>query len=134
MPSGVERVPALVLCFSGAGRVGVGGCVVVPRELVVARCTRVLVGDAPAVRGAEATNDPAIFDRRLYKSDGVLLVVGGAGAGTARASPTSTPVQRATTSSQGTTTQPPDLTLPAPEKQRTRAGTLSTPDGMGLTY
>ena len=54
MPSGVERVPALVLCFAGAGRVGAGGCVVVPCELVVACCTGVLVGDAPAVRGAEA--------------------------------------------------------------------------------
>ena len=65
MPSGVVRVPALVLCFAGAGRVGAGGCVVVTCELVVAHCTGVLVGDAPAVRGAEATNDPAIFGRRL---------------------------------------------------------------------
>ena len=53
-----------------------------PCELVVARCTGVLVGDAPAVRGAEATNDPAIFDRRLLKSDVVLVGNGCAGAET----------------------------------------------------
>ena len=79
MPSGVERVPALVLCFYGSGRVGADGCVVVPWELVVARCTGVSVGDAPAVRGSEATNDPEIFDRSLKKSDGVLVENGGAG-------------------------------------------------------
>ena len=39
-----------------------------------------LVADSPAVGGAEATNDPAIFYRRLKKSYGVLIV-GGAGAG-----------------------------------------------------
>ena len=65
MSSGVEIIPALVLCFAGAGRVGTGGCVVVTYELVVACCTGVLVADAPAVRGAEATNYPAIFYRRL---------------------------------------------------------------------
>ena len=79
MPSGEKRVPALVLCFSGAGRVGAGGCVVVPCELVVARCTGVSVGDAPSVRVAEATYDPAIFDCRLEKLDGVLVGNGGAG-------------------------------------------------------
>ena len=35
---------------------------------------------SPAVGGAEATNDPAIFYPRLKKSYGVLIV-GGAGAG-----------------------------------------------------
>ena len=65
MPSGVKIFLALVLCFSGAGRVGAGGCVVVPCELVVACCTGVLVADAPAVKGVEATNDPAIFYGRL---------------------------------------------------------------------
>ena len=65
MPSGVERVPALVISFSGDGRVGAGGCVVVPCKLVVARCTGVSVGDAPDVKGAESTYVPAIFDCRL---------------------------------------------------------------------
>ena len=50
-------------------------------KLVVTCCTGVLVADAPAARGAEATDDPAIFYRRLEKSDGVLIV-GGAGART----------------------------------------------------
>ena len=81
MPSGVEIIPALVLCFTGAGRVGASGCVVVTCKLVVTCCTGVLVADAPAARGAEATDDPAIFYRRLEKSDGVLIV-GGAGART----------------------------------------------------
>ena len=49
-------------------------------KLVVAVCTCVLVVDSPAVEGVEATNDPAIFYRRLEKSYGVLIV-GGAGAG-----------------------------------------------------
>ena len=40
----------------------------------------VLVADSPAVGGAEATNDPAIFYRRLKKSYG-LLILGGADAG-----------------------------------------------------
>ena len=78
MPSGDKRVPALVICFSGAGRVGAGGCVVVSSKLVVARCTGVSVGDAPAVRGAEAPYDPAVFDCRLEKFDGVLVGDGGA--------------------------------------------------------
>ena len=71
MPSGVERVPAFVICFSGAGRVGTNGYVVVPRELVVARCTGVLVGDAPSVRGAEATNNPAKIEVHVknYEAD-----------------------------------------------------------------
>ena len=79
MPSGGKVVPALVLCFSGAGRVGAGGRVVVPRELVVARCTGVSEGDNPAVRGAESPYDPAVFDCRLEKFDGILVGDGGAG-------------------------------------------------------
>ena len=79
MPSGRKGVPALVICLSGAGRVGAGGRVVVARELVVARCTGVSVGDAPAVRGAEAPYDPAVFDYRLEKFDGILVRDGGAG-------------------------------------------------------
>ena len=49
-------------------------------KLVVAACACVLEADSPAVGGAEDTNDPAIFYRRLEKSYGVLTV-GGAGAG-----------------------------------------------------
>ena len=49
-------------------------------ELVLAVCACVLVADSPAVGGAEATNDPAIFYCRLEESYGVLIV-GGAGAG-----------------------------------------------------
>ena len=79
MPSGDKRVPALVLCFSGSGRVGAGGRVVVPSELVVARCAGVSVGDTPAVRGAEAPYDPAVFDCRLEKFGGILVGYGGAG-------------------------------------------------------
>ena len=86
MPSGEKRVPALVLCFSGAGRVGAGGRVVVPSELVVARCTGVSVGDAPAVKGAESPYDPAVFDCILEKFDCILekfdgIMVGDDGAG-----------------------------------------------------
>ena len=50
-----------------------------PSELVVVRFTGVSVGDAPAVRGAEASYDPAVFDCRLEKFDGVLVGDGGAG-------------------------------------------------------
>ena len=50
-------------------------------ELVLAVCACVSVADSPAVGGAEATNDPEIFYRRLEKSYGALIV-GGAGAGT----------------------------------------------------
>ena len=78
MPSGDKRVPALVICFSGAGRVGAGGRVVVPGEIVVARCVGVSVGDSPTVRGAEAPYDPAVFDFRLEKFDGILVGDGGA--------------------------------------------------------
>ena len=43
------------------------------RELVVASCTGVSEGDTPAVRGAEASDLPAVFDGRLKKFDGVLV-------------------------------------------------------------
>ena len=46
--------------------------------LVLAVCACVLVADSPSVGGAEATNDPEIFYRRLEESYGVLIV-GGAG-------------------------------------------------------
>ena len=49
-------------------------------ELVLAVCACVLVADSQAVGGVEATNNPAIFYRRLEESYGVLIV-GGAGAG-----------------------------------------------------
>ena len=49
-------------------------------EVVLSVCACVLVADSPAVGRAEATNDPAIFYRRLEESYGVLIV-GGAGAG-----------------------------------------------------
>ena len=43
------------------------------RELVVAGCAGVSVGDTQAVRGAEASDLPAVFDGRLKKFDGVLI-------------------------------------------------------------
>ena len=49
-------------------------------KLVIAVCACVLVADSPAVGGEEATNDPAIFYRRMEESYGVRIV-GGAGAG-----------------------------------------------------
>ena len=49
-------------------------------NLVLAVCACVLVVDSPAAGGAEATNDPAIFYRRLEESYG-LLIVDGAAAG-----------------------------------------------------
>ena len=79
MPSG-EGIPTLVLCFPGAGRVGAGCCVDATSKLVLAGGACVLVADSPAVEGAKATNNPAIFYRRLKKSYG-LLIVGGTGAG-----------------------------------------------------
>ena len=69
----------MVLCFPGAGRVGAGCLVDVTGKLVLAGGACVLVADSPAVRGAEATNDPEIFYRILKKTYG-LLIVGGAGA------------------------------------------------------
>ena len=51
-------------------------------KLVLAGGACVLIADSPAVGGAEATNDPAIFYRILKKSYGFLIVDGaGAGAG-----------------------------------------------------
>ena len=51
-------------------------------KLVLAVCACVLAVDSPAVGGAEATDDPAIFYRRLEKSYGVLIVgCAGASAG-----------------------------------------------------
>ena len=79
MPSG-EGIPTLVLCYPGACRVGVGCRVEVTGKLVLAGGDCVLVADSPAMGGVEATNDPAIFYRRLKESYG-LLIVGGAGAG-----------------------------------------------------
>ena len=79
MPSG-EGIPNLVLCFTGAGRIGASCCVDVTVKIVLAGGACVLVADSPAVGGAEATNDLAFFYRRLKKSYG-LLIVGGAGAG-----------------------------------------------------
>ena len=79
MPSG-EGIPTLVFCFPGACRIVTGFRVYVSGHLVLAGAARVLVADSPAVGGAEASNDPAIFYRRLKKSYG-LLFVGGAGAG-----------------------------------------------------
>ena len=61
MPSGGECIPALVLCFSGASRVGAVGRVDVACKLVVAVYTCVLVADYQSVGGSEATNDPEIF-------------------------------------------------------------------------
>ena len=49
---------------------------VVAGELVLAVCACELVVDYPAMGGAEATNDPAIFYCRLEESDGVLIVGG----------------------------------------------------------
>ena len=49
-------------------------------KLVLAGGACVMVADSPAVGGAEATNDPEIFYRRLKKLYG-LLIFGGAGAG-----------------------------------------------------
>ena len=69
----------MVLCFAGDGRVGSGCRVNVTGKLVLAGGACVLVADSPSVGGAEATNDPAIFYRRMKKSYG-LLIVGGAGA------------------------------------------------------
>ena len=79
MPSG-EGIPTLVFCFAGACWIGAGCCVYVTGYLVLAGGARVLVADSPAVGGAEPSNNPAIFNRRLKKSYG-LLIVGGAGAG-----------------------------------------------------
>ena len=79
MPAG-EGIPILVFCFPRACRIGAGCHVYVSGHIVLAGATRVLVAESPAVGGAEASNDPAIFYRRLKKSYG-LLFVGGAGAG-----------------------------------------------------
>ena len=78
MTSG-EGIPTLVF-FPGACWIGAGCCVYVSGYLFLARGARVLVADSPAVGGAEPSNDPEIFNRRLKKSYG-LLIVGGAGAG-----------------------------------------------------
>ena len=45
-------------------------------EIVIAVFACVLVADYPVVGGAESTNDPAMFYRRLEKSYGVLIVGG----------------------------------------------------------
>ena len=72
----------MVFCFTGACRIGAVCRVYVSGHLVLAGSARVLVADYPAVRGAEPSNDPAIFKRRLKKSDGLWFVSGaGAGAG-----------------------------------------------------
>ena len=79
MPSG-EVIPTLVFGFAGACWIGEGYSVHVSGHLVLAGAAGVLVAFSPAVGGAEPSNDPAIFNRWLKKSYG-LLIVGGAGAG-----------------------------------------------------
>ena len=79
MPLG-EGIPTLVFCFPRACGVGAGCRVYVTGYLVLEGCTSVMVADSPSVGGAEASNDPAIFYRRLKKSYG-FLIVGGASAG-----------------------------------------------------